>query len=90
MRNGVSLNIPTPSLAQDTSVELYLTDTRYFGSDLYIDQYNEVGFSLGIDRYTLTRHEGGYVNYLKRLRGGVKYLFSENSSGYSLNFGYTF
>ena len=90
LRNGVSLNIPTPRLAQDTSVELFLTDTRYFGSDLYIDQYNEVGFSLGIDRYTLTRHEGGYVNYLKRLRGGVKYLFSENSSGYSLNFGYTF
>lgn len=90
LRNGVSLNIPTPQLSQDTSVELFLTDTRYFGSDLYIDQYNEIGFSVGIDRYTLKSSDGGDVNYLKRLRGGVKYLFSDNSTGYSLNFGYTF
>lgn len=90
LRNGVSLNIPTPQVAKDSSVEFFLTDTRYFGSDLYIDQYNEIGFSVGIDRYTLKESQGGYVNYLKRLRGGVKYLFSENSSGYSVSFGYTF
>ena len=90
LRNGASLNIPTPRLVADTSVEVFITDTRYFGSELYIDQYNEIGFSFGKDKTVVTEDDGSYVNYIRRVRAGVKYLFSDNSEGYSLNFGYTF
>ena len=38
----------------------------------------------------VTEDDGSYVNYIRRVRAGVKYLFSDNSEGYSLNFGYTF
>lgn len=90
LRNGASFNIPTPRLLTDTSLEVFFTDTRYFGSDIFINHYNEIGFSFGLDKAAVIETDADYVNYIRRLRAGAKYIFSDQSHGYSLNFGYTF
>ncbi len=87
IRNGLMLSIPTENILNSTSLELFVTDTRYSGSDLYIDSYDEIGFSFGS-----TKNEGkSIVSKIKNyLRVGVTYLYSDESKGFSANFGYTF
>ena len=89
-RNGVTWGIPTESLAKDSNLELFVTDTRYFGSELFIDQYNEIGFSFGVDKEKIVKKKKGSVSYLKKFRVGVKYLTSEYSEGYSIHMGGSF
>ncbi len=90
MRNGLMLLVPTPAILDQTGLEFFVVDTRYFGRDLYIDQYNEVGFAFG---YTKTESESvgsGVKNFLDDFRVGASYLFSEHSKGFTVNFGYSF
>lgn len=89
-RNGFMLSVPTSNFINRTALEIFITDTRYFGSDLYIDNYNEMGFSFG---YTKTQRKtlaSKIKNYLKDIRVGLTYLYSDNSKGVSGNVGYTF
>jgi hypothetical protein len=90
IRNGIMLSIPTQNILQRTAIELFINDTRYFGSNLYIDQYNEIGFSFG---YTKTERKtvlSKIKNYFRDFRIGVTYLYSDNSKGFSANIGYKF
>jgi hypothetical protein len=90
LRNGVMWMVPTEFMIKNTAVELFVTDTRYFGSDLFIDNYQEFGFSYGF-RKTASKTKGSTIkNLLRYLRAGVTYIYSEQSSGVKLNFGYTF
>ncbi|PLX69244.1 MAG: hypothetical protein C0602_07460 [Denitrovibrio sp.] len=90
-RNGLNLNIPSDGLAKGTSFEIFVTDTRYLGSELYVDQYNEVGLSYGFAKIKQKDTKGGKVkNIMRKVRLGFTYLFAKDVSGYSVNFGFSF
>lgn len=90
IRNGFMWAIPTPEIMQRSTLELFVTDTRYFGSDLYIDQYNEIGFSFGFSKTERKTLASKIKNYLSDFRMGFTYLHSDNSKGFSVNLGYRF
>ena len=91
LRNGVMVAIPTESIKEHTALEVFVVDTRYFGSALYIDQYNEVGFSFGHTKTAQKEISESIIkNYLREIRAGFTYLSSSNSQGFTVNFGYTF
>jgi len=88
-RNGLRLSVPFGE-AKTTSLELFVTDTRYFGSDLYIDQYNEVGFSYGFTKVTVKEKDGKTKGYLRSLRGGLTYMTADDADGFTFNLGWSF
>lgn len=91
LRNGLNFAIPTDALGKGTSIELFVIDTRYFGSELYVDQYNEVGISYGITKLSQKVKGEKVKNVMRKARIGFTYLFSgEDVSGYSVNFGFAF
>ena len=80
-------SMPTPRIWKDSALELFAIDTRYFGTELYIDQYNEFGFSFGRSK----EDEGGLLSSLvNELRLGVTYLKADDSEGFTFNLGYKF
>jgi len=93
-RNGLLLNIPTDSLIRATSLELFVVDTRYTGSKLYIDAYQEYGFAYGFDKLS----ESFLGDKLKSIKSisrksfkvGVTYLHADKLHGFKANFGYIF
>jgi len=89
-RNGLNFNIPADKLKKGTSFELFVTDTRYFGSELYIDQYNEFGISYGFAKATQKKKGDKVVNLMRKARVGFTYLFADKANGYSINFGFSF
>jgi len=90
LRNGLMLYIPTDKFRKNTGIEVFVTDTRFFGNELHIDAYNEIGFSWGSKKIRRKTIKGIIKNYLRDLRAGLTFTFSEDSSGISFNFGYTF
>ena len=89
-RNGVMVSIPTESLLKNTALELFFADTRYFGSALFIDNYQEIGFAYGFNKTERKTIKDKIRNCLKDFRGGATYLYADESEGYTVNFGYTF
>ncbi|MCD8554582.1 hypothetical protein [Seleniivibrio sp.] len=89
VRNGFNFIIPFGE-AKTKSLDLFVTDTRYFGSDLYIDQYNEIGFSYGFLKNTIKEKDGKTKSYLNNLRAGVTYMTADNADGFTFNFGWSF
>ena len=88
LRNGVSLSIPLGMKwsGSELSLETFLVDTRFFGSELYTDQFNEIGFSIGP---RMARK--GTTSFSGQLFGiGLTYLHSENDHAFNLNVGYRF
>jgi len=75
---------------KNSALELFFADTRYFGSALFIDNYQEIGFAYGFNKTERKTIEDKIKNCLKDLRGGATYLYSNESQGYTVNFGYTF
>ncbi len=90
LRNGLMLSIPTDGLYKDTLVEVFATDTRFFGSELYIDSYDEIGFAFGFSKFSIKEMPEYIVNTMRDLRIGVSYLFASDSNLLTLNFGFTF
>lgn len=90
LRNGVMIAIPTEKIRKNTYLELFVIDTRFFGTELYIDQYNEFGFSFGSKKVVRKTVKDKIKNYLRDLRVGATYLYASESKGFSINFGYTF
>ncbi len=92
LKNGVMLSVPTstwlhtPSWFRNTVLELFVSDTRYFGTELFIDQYNEIGFAFGYNNTTTTKGK----NYLTDFRLGLSYLFCDKSKGFSASFSWSF
>lgn len=79
-RNAVLAHVPTGFLINGSFVQLSITDTRYTGSDLFINQYNEFGFAVGLDEFL--------VFDLPAL--GFTYLTSSKTSGFKVNLGLSF
>ena len=65
------------------TTEFWGIDTRFFGSALYSERYNEFGISFGLTR---TR-ERSIENHLG---AGVSYLLGDGVKGWRANLGYHF
>lgn len=81
-RNGVMLSLPTTLFGKRMSSEYSLIDTRFTGTALYMESYQEIGITLGTSRSATSARE--------YLRGGLNYLSSSKSKGYTAHIGYWF
>ena len=90
LRNGLSLNVPVGKMIKGTSFEFFATDTRYYGSELFIDQYNEFGFSYGFAKIKKVEKGDKVKNVMRKMRIGATYLYADKATGYSVNFGFSF
>lgn len=90
-RNALMLNIPTDYLIRKTSLEIYAIDTRYTGTALYMEEYQEYGMSFGYDAVNLNvLSDTEQYAVRKRLKVGMSYLNSPKANGFKVNFGFVF
>lgn len=82
LRNGVLFSIPHMISSWKSESEFFIIDTRYFGTSLFIEEYQEIGYSLGTDKTA--------KDLSQYLRVGLSYLYNSKGKGFSLNFGYSF
>jgi hypothetical protein len=83
LRNGVMVSVPTEIMGHALAYEASFINTHFSGSELYSQQYNELGLTIG------TRRSANSIkNYL---RAGITYLKGDNDiKGIRLNVGYWF
>lgn len=81
LRNGVMWSVPKVISGRKMYLETSVTDTRYFGSELYADNYQELRFSLGTSRSSKAASV---------FRAGVALRHMRGDTGYNLEFGYWF
>lgn len=81
-RNGVMFSRPVTAFGKKMSLEYFLIDTRYTGSKLYNQGYDEIGITLGTNKRAASTRSF--------FRAGASYLFSPKSKGFTLNLGYWF
>ena len=83
LRNGLMLSVPGTMGGRKVATEFWITDTRFFGSDLYSEYNDELGISFGS-----ARTEGRSIeNYL---RAGVSWMIGDKVEGWRFNLGYGF
>jgi hypothetical protein len=83
LRNGIMASIPTMVMGKKMAVEISFVNTLYSGTDLYSNQYNEIGVTLGTNK-----NANSARSYL---RAGMTYLQGQNDiKGFRLNVGYWF
>jgi len=85
-RNALLFYFGTPAIMKNTGVELFVIDTRYLGTKLYDDNYQEIGMSFGFDRPS---YEGRRRSD-RSLRIGVTGMIAKNNNGVTMNLGYAF
>lgn len=83
LRNGVMVSVPVSVQGRKMHFETSLVDTRFFGSDLYSDNYQELRFTLGTTRSAKTASTGLF-------RVGLALLHTPHDNGYKIEFGYWF
>lgn len=81
-RNGIMFSQPVNAFGRKMSIEYSLIDTRYTGTKLYNEGYDEIGVTLGTNKNASSARSF--------LRAGASYLFSPKSKGFTLNLGYWF
>lgn len=81
-RNGVMLSTPISFMGRKMSIEYSLIDTRFTGTALYNEGYDEIGITIGTNKNAQSARS--------YLRGGISYLFSPQSKGFTVNIGYWF
>lgn len=89
-RNGLLLSkfLPGTLWGRTFSVDVFVTDTRFFGDALYSDNYQEYGISIGPARSAdkLRPNASSHPFGL-----GIKYVRADKGiSGFEMNFVYTF
>jgi len=90
-RNALMVNIPTNSMINNTSLEIYAIDTRYTGSALYMEEYQEYGFSYGYDAINLNiLSDNEKYAVRKNMKIGISYLTSDKADGFKVNLGFIF
>jgi hypothetical protein len=82
LRNGVMFNKPVALGGMPLSAEVSLIDTRYLGTDIYVDNTQELGVTLGTNRSAFSSRSF--------VRGGLNYLHGRDTRGLSVNIGYWF
>ena len=83
LRNGLMVSIPITGEGRKLITEVWATNTRFFGSDLYSEYYDEFGVSFGFTK-------SGERSIENRLRAGISYLTGDGVEGWRINFGYSF
>ncbi len=83
LRNGVVISVPTRVRGRKMHFETSLVDTRFFGSELFDDNYQELRFTLGTTRSSSSASTGLF-------RVGLALRHTPNDNGYKLEFGYWF
>ena len=83
LRNGVLYSRPTRMLGGKMHFEVALIDTRFFGTDLYSDNYQELKFTLGTTRAANLAATGVF-------RVGASLIHAPKDRGFNLEFGYWF
>lgn len=84
LKNGVLLSTKRKIGARDFLIHAFITDTHFFGDDIFVQNYQEIGFSMG----TLKKQR-----WADRLQFGASYLFSADESDvkrFMFNIGYSF
>lgn len=82
LRNGVMLSQPVTLGGKKLAIEYSLIDTRYLGTEIYVDNTQEIGITLGTNRSAFSSRS--------YLRGGLNLLKGKDTTGISLNLGYWF
>ena len=83
LRNGLMVSIPSTMGGRDVAIEIWGIDTRFFGSALYSEYYDEFGISFGLAK---TRNR----SIENHLRAGISYLTGDGVKGWRANLGYSF
>ena len=83
LRNALMVSFPSTVADRDVTTEVWGIDTRFFGSDLYTEYYDEFGISFGLTKVS----ERSIENYL---RAGVSHLTGDGVEGWRVNLGYSF
>jgi len=87
IKNGAMLAVPagkfgiTGGYLEGTEFQFFLTDTRFFGTKLYEDNHQELGFSFGSPTETF---------FGKALLAGLTYVHAQHSNGVIANLGWRF
>ncbi|PJB02745.1 MAG: hypothetical protein CO126_10375, partial [Hydrogenophilales bacterium CG_4_9_14_3_um_filter_63_34] len=79
LRNGVMWSRPTLVSGRKMYFETSLIDTRFFGSKLYADNYQELRFSLGTARS---------AKATSVFRAGLALRHMKSDNGFNVEFGY--
>ncbi|MBL8446753.1 MAG: hypothetical protein JNJ44_04985 [Zoogloeaceae bacterium] len=82
LRNGVMLSQPVRIGGMPLSAEYSVIDTRYLGTEIYVDNTQEIGVTVGTNRSAFSSRSF--------LRGGLSYLRGRDTHGVSVNIGYWF
>ncbi len=82
LRNGVMFSQPVTVGGMPLSVEYSLIDTRYLGTEIYVNNTQELGITLGTNRSAFSSRSF--------VRGGLNFLYGPDTSGLSANIGYWF
>jgi hypothetical protein len=81
-RNGVLFSHPVTVSGSTMSLEYSLIDTLFFGDDLFVNHFDEIGISLGTNKRATSARS--------YFRSGASYLYSSKSKGFNLTLGYWF
>jgi hypothetical protein len=82
LRNGVLFSQPVTLGGMRLAAEYSLIDTRYLGTEIYVDNTQEIGVTVGTNRSAFSSRS--------YLRAGLSYLRGRDTHGLSLNVGYWF
>lgn len=90
-RNALMLNIPTTNIINNTSLEIFAIDTRYTGTALFMEEYQEYGLSYGYDSVNVNvLSDSDDYSIRRSLKVGYSYLNSSKGNGFKVNFGFVF
>lgn len=90
-RNALMYSQDTNSFIDNTSVDIYVINTKFTGTELYNDGYNEIGFSFGYNKVNVNvLSDKEKYSYKRDLKIGASYLTSDKEKGFKINFGFTF
>jgi hypothetical protein len=82
MRNGIMASMPTTMFGPKMAAEFSLIDMRYIGDKPFLDNTQEISFTVGTNRNA--------ANARTFVRAGLSYLRGKNTQGLSVNLGYWF
>jgi hypothetical protein len=82
MRNGIMASMPTAMFGPKMAAEFSLIDMRYIGDKPFLDNTQEISFTVGTNRNA--------ANARTFVRAGLSYLRGKNTRGLSVNLGYWF
>lgn len=83
IRNGVAVTYPFQAFGEDMTGTVFATDTRFFGDEAFVEQFNEFGFTIGWERPSFT-------DLTDRIRLGGTFSRNQEGTGFKLNMGYRF